>query len=55
MMIGGGGGSGSCAFANHGLGIAGADDARFGTGKRDGDFGHLGDMPDSYSLNLWIK
>ena len=55
MMIGGGGGNGSCKYANHGLGITEADDARFGTGKRDGDFGHLGDMPDSYSLNLWIK
>ena len=55
MMIGGGGGSSSCQYANHGLGITEANDARFGTGNNDGDFGHLSSIPRSYSLNLWIK
>ena len=53
MMIGGGGDS--CHRADHGIGITEADQARFGTGDCDGDFGDNCNFPNGYSLNLWIK
>ena len=53
MMIGGGGDS--CNRADHGIGITEADEAKFGSGLGDGDFGDDSNRPTSYSLNLWIK
>ena len=56
MMIGGGGGSDSCEFSNHGLGITEANNgAYFGANDCDGDFGDFCNHPSNYSLNLWIK
>ena len=53
MMIGGGGDS--CNRADHGIGITEANEAKFGSGVGDGDFGDDSNLPTSYSLNLWIK
>ena len=53
MMIGGGGDR--CDRADHGIGITEADEARFGTGECDEDFGESCSRTSSYSLNLWVK
>ena len=53
MMIGGGGDR--CKRADHGIGVTEANEAQFGTGISEGDFGDDGSFPKSYSLNLWIK
>lgn len=53
MMIGGGGDS--CGRADHGIGITEANEAQFGTGTCDGDFGESCSYPNSYSLNFWVK
>ena len=59
MMIGGGG---SCARADHGIGITENSHASFvdlGTSETEYDFGYdanTGNAPSqSYSLNLWIR
>ena len=60
MMIGGGGGT--CARADHGIGITETDAASFvelGGGQTEYDFGYDGETNQapspSYSLNLWIR
>ena len=60
MMIGGGGGS--CARADHGIGITETGAASFveaGGSETEYDFGYdasTGTAPSqSYSLNLWIR
>ena len=59
MMIGGGGDY--CSWADHGIGITEANQARFGSGntdcgyRGDDDFGDSCTSPTGYSLNLWIK
>ena len=58
MMIGGGGGS--CARADHGIGITETDAASFiEDGGSEYDFGYDGEKnkapSQSYSLNLWIR
>ncbi len=56
MMIGGGGGTSSCLYSNHGLGITEADNGPyFGANDYDADFGDFYTFPSDYSLNLWIK
>ena len=59
MMIGGGG---SCARADHGIGITETDAASFveiGHGETEYDFGYdarpNSPLDQSYSLNLWIR
>ncbi|XP_022777538.1 uncharacterized protein LOC111318955 [Stylophora pistillata] len=59
MMIGGGG---SCARADHGIGVTETNDASFvdlGASETEYDFGYdavTGNVPSQlYSLNLWIR
>ena len=57
MMIGGGGKS--CERADHGIGITEQNEAKFGPGFKDHDFGNIDNFkstaPTSYSLNLWVR
>ena len=53
MMIGGGGGS--CFRADHGIGITEDEEASFGYGNAEYDFGQDNIVTSSYSLNLWTR
>ena len=53
MMIGGGGGS--CFRADHGIGITEDEEASFGYGNAEHDFGQDNIVTLSYSLNLWTR
>jgi hypothetical protein len=55
MMIGGGGND--CKRADHGIGITGQNEAKFGGGRNYFDFGKnaVATPQKTYSLNLWVR